>query len=254
MSLPDARSPRAEGPSPPPGAAIATRLDALAWQDLAARLDDRGFATVPRLLDASDCRSLAALYDDDSAFRSRVVMQRHGFGSGEYRYFGYPLPPLAEALRAGLYARLAPLANAWCARLGREEEFPRTLGEQLARCRAAGQERPTPLLLRYAAGDYNRLHQDLYGGLVFPLQATILLSAPQRDFEGGEFLLLEQRPRMQSRGEVVPLDQGDAVIFAVNERPARGARGFHRVRMRHGVATLRAGRRFALGLIFHDAR
>lgn len=216
-------------------------------------LDERGFATLPGLLAPAECRALAALYDDDAPFRSRVVMQRHGFGSGEYRYFAYPLPPLVEALRVDLYARLAPVANAWCERLGAPADFPATLAEQLARCHGAGQTRPTPLLLRYGSGDYNRLHQDLYGPLVFPLQVTVLLSEPGTDFEGGEFLLVEQRPRMQSLGEVVPLRQGDAVVFAVNERPAAGARGFHRVRMRHGVSTLRAGRRFALGMIFHDA-
>ena len=216
-------------------------------------LDDRGFTTLRGLLAPAACRELAALYDEDAPFRSRVVMQRHGFGSGEYRYFAYPLPEPVEALRVALYARLAPIANAWCERLGKPERFPAALTEQLARCRAAGQERPTPLLLRYGPGDYNRLHQDLYGGLVFPIQATVLLSDPATEFEGGEFLLLEQRPRMQSRGEVVPLGQGDAVVFAVNERPALGARGFHRVRMRHGVSTLRAGRRLALGVIFHDA-
>lgn len=216
-------------------------------------LDERGFALLPGLLTPPECRALATLYDEDAPFRSRVVMQRHGFGSGEYRYFAYPLPPLVEALRRALYPHLAPVANAWAERLGRTERYPATLDEQLARCRAAGQTRPTPLLLRYGAGDYNRLHQDLYGELVFPLQATVLLSEPGADFEGGELLLVEQKPRMQSRGEVVPLRQGDGVVFAVDERPAAGLRGFHRVRMRHGVATLRAGRRFTLGVIFHDA-
>lgn len=223
------------------------------WPDLLAALDERGYAVVPGLLDPAECNELAALYERDEAFRSRVVMARHNFGSGEYKYLRYELPPIVAALRKALYARLAPLADQWHERLRLEARFPATLEAYLARCHAAGQQRPTPLILKYGEGDYNRLHQDLYGEFVFPVQATILLSAPGRDFAGGEFLLVEQRPRMQSSGEVVPLGQGDAVMFAVNHRPVAGARGFFRATMRHGVSRLRSGRRFTLGIIFHDA-
>ena len=223
------------------------------WTAALAALDERGCAVLPALLDAGECRGLAALYDDDAAFRSRVVMARHNFGRGEYKYLRYPLPAPVATLREALYPRLAPLANEWCARLRLEPRFPATLDAYLARCHAAGQRRPTPLILRYEEGDYNCLHQDLYGELVFPLQATVLLSAPVDDFAGGEFLLIEQRPRMQSKGEVVPLGRGDAVIFAVNHRPVAGTRGDYRATLRHGVSLIRAGRRFALGLIFHDA-
>ncbi|HET7842791.1 MAG TPA: 2OG-Fe(II) oxygenase [Xanthomonadales bacterium] len=218
-----------------------------------AALAERGHVVLPRLLDAAQCEALAASYDDERAFRSRVVMARHGFGRGEYRYFAYPLPEIVARLRESLYPPLATIANEWHDAMGSATRYPGTLDEFLARCRAAGQSRPTPLLLRYGAGDYNCLHQDLYGEHVFPLQATILLAQPGADFEGGEFVLTEQRPRMQSRAEVVPLAQGDAVVFAVNERPVRGSRGTYRVRMRHGVSTIRAGRRHALGIIFHDA-
>ncbi len=217
---------------------------------LATNLDRDGFAVTPALLTPDECAALAALYDEDAHFRSRVVMARHGFGRGEYRYFANPLPPRVAGLRAALYAGLAPLANDWAARMGRAAEYPATLAGYTARCHAAGQTRPTPLLLRYGPGDHNCLHQDLYGDLHFPLQATVLLS---RDFTGGEFVLTEQRPRMQSRVEVVPLAQGQAVIFAVNERPVRGARGDYRVRMRHGVSRVRTGLRHTLGIIFHDA-
>ncbi len=200
------------------------------------------------------CQSMVALYDDEARFRSRVVMARHNFGSGEYKYFAYPLPrPVAE-LRATLYPPLAAVANDWHEMLALSSRFPTTHGEYLKRCRDAGQTRPTPLLLRYGAGDYNCLHQDLYGEQVFPIQATVLLSAPGRDFTGGEFVLMELRPRMQSRAEVVPLAQGQAVLFAVNQRPVRGARGPYRVTMRHGVSRVRSGHRMTLGLIFHDAR
>lgn len=223
------------------------------WAAAQSALDERGHAVLPGLIDAGECAALAALYPDDAAFRSRVVMARHNFGQGEYKYLRYPLPPLVARLRALLYPELATLANAWHERLRLDPRFPAGLEEYLARCHAAGQCRPTPLILKYGAGDYNCLHQDLYGDLVFPLQATVLLSAPGRDFDGGEFLLVEQRPRMQSRGEVVPLGQGDAVIFAVNHRPAAGVRGYYRAAMRHGVSRLHAGRRFTLGLIFHDA-
>jgi hypothetical protein len=223
------------------------------WAAALAALDERGCAVLPGLFDAEECRGLAALYDDEAAFRSRVVMARHNFGRGEYKYLRYPLPPPVAALRGALYPRLAPLANEWHARLRLEPRFPPGLDAYLARCHAAGQQRPTPLILKYEEGDYNCLHQDLYGELVFPVQATVLLSDPGGDFSGGEFLLLEQRPRMQSRGEVVPLGRGDAAIFAVNQRPAAGARGYYRATMRHGVSRVRSGRRFTLGVIFHDA-
>ncbi len=234
--------------------APADRVASLDWPALEAALEARGHAVAGPLLSPSECRALAALYARESGFRSRVVMARHGFGQGEYRYFSYPLPPLVAGLRAALYARLAPLARRWYAAMGHAADLPDTLDGYLARCHAAGQTRPTPLLLRYGPGDYNCLHQDLYGALAFPLQATILLSAPGEDFDGGEFVLVEQRPRMQSRLEVVSLRQGEAVIFAVNERPMQGKRGTYRVKLRHGVSRLRGGERFTLGLIFHDAK
>jgi hypothetical protein len=223
------------------------------WRAALAALDESGHAVLPAVLGAAECRELAALYDREDAFRSRVVMARHNFGSGEYKYLRYPLPAAVGALREALYPHLAPLANAWQERLRLETRFPPTLEDYLARCHAGGQQRPTPLILKYEAGDYNCLHQDLYGELVFPLQATVLLSAPGADFEGGEFMLVEQRPRMQSRGEVVPLGPGDTVVFAVNWRPVAGTRGWYRTAMRHGVSRLRSGRRFTLGVIFHDA-
>jgi uncharacterized protein len=229
------------------------RVSALDWPALAATLDADGCATTGAILDARQCRDLASLYDDDGRFRSRVVMARHGFGRGEYKYLAYPLPPVVAALRQALYAGLAPIANSWARRLGLAADYPATLDAYLARCHAAGQTRPTPLLLRYGAGDYNCLHRDLYGPLVFPIQATILLSRPGADFAGGEFLLVEQRPRQQSVGRVVPLAQGEAVLFAVRDRPRAGARGFHRAAMRHGVSLITSGRRMTLGLIFHDA-
>jgi hypothetical protein len=237
----------------PPEAAATDRVAEIDWRRVAAALDAQGYATTGTLLTAGECRGLAALYDREEAFRSRVVMQRHGFGRGEYRYLRYPLPPIVEALRQAIYPHLAPIANCWRERLREEARFPETLGAYLEECRIAGQQRPTPLILKYEAGDYNCLHQDLYGALVFPLQLTLLLSAPGEDFTGGEFLLVEQRPRAQSRGEVVPLRQGEAVIFAVHHRPVQGVRGFHRVTMRHGVSRLRSGRRYTLGIIFHDA-
>jgi hypothetical protein len=236
-----------------PPTEAAARVVGADWPSLLAALDERGYAVLPGVLDPAECRDLAALYDEDAAFRSRVVMARHNFGRGEYKYLRYPLPPLVAALREALYPQLAPLANRWHERLGLEARFPPALRAYLDRCHAAGQQRPTPLILKYQEGDYNCLHQDLYGELVFPVQATVLLSAPEQDFAGGEFLLVEQRPRMQSKGEVVPLKQGDAVIFAVNQRPVAGARGFYRVTMRHGVSRLHSGHRFTLGIIFHDA-
>ena len=227
---------------------------ALDWTKAAAELDDAGCAVIGPLLTSEECAALAASYDREDGFRSRVVMARHGFGRGEYRYFAYPLPDVVEQVRATLYPHLAAIANGWAARLGGAAPFPADLAAYPARCHAAGQVRPTPLLLRYGPGDYNCLHQDLYGELHFPLQATILLSQPGADFTGGEFVLTEQRPRMQSRAEVVPLALGEAVIFAVNQRPVRGSRGDYRVTMRHGVSRLRTGQRHTLGLIFHDAR
>jgi hypothetical protein len=221
---------------------------------LQSELDERGCAVLPGILTASECRDLAALYPQERHFRSRVHMARHGYGKGEYRYFGYPLPAIVARLRAGLYPHLAAIANGWNARMGIDTRYPEALDAFLAQCHAAGQARPTPLLLQYGPGDYNCLHQDLYGDLAFPLQAAFLLSEPGRDFTGGEFVLTEQRPRMQSRAEVVPLRQGDAVVFAVHHRPVRGTRGDYRVNMRHGVSIVRSGRRHTLGIIFHDAR
>jgi len=223
------------------------------WTAAAEALDSNGWALLPGLLDAEACAQLAARYDFPEQFRSHVVMARHGFGRGEYRYFAYPLPDPVRALRTRLYPPLAAVANRWHARMGLDRRFPDTHAEWLAACHAAGQTRPTPLLLRYGPGDYNCLHQDLYGDHVFPLQVAILLSEPGRDFAGGEFVLTEQRPRMQSRAAVVPLRQGDAVVFAVNQRPVQGSRGAYRVTMRHGVSAVHLGQRHTLGIIFHDA-
>ncbi len=227
---------------------------AIDWAAAERALDERGNALLPGLLNAEHCDELIALYERPELFRSKVVMQRHGYGQGEYQYFAYPLPEPVAALRATVYPKLAPIANRWQRALGLGARFPPTHAEFIARCHAAGQCRPTPLLLRYREGDYNCLHQDLYGEQVFPLQIAVLLSQPGEDFEGGEFVLTEQRPRLQSRPEVVPLlRRGDAVLFAVNQRPVSGTRGVYRVAMRHGVSRLRAGRRHTLGLIFHDA-
>jgi hypothetical protein len=227
-----------------------TRFD---WNAAGVALDAQGWTILPRLLDDRDCREAAAWWEE-SRFRSRVTMARHGFGSGEYRYFGYPLPEPVVRLRDSLYPPLAEVANRWRSALaGGTAPYPPAHVDYLDRCRAAGQSRPTPLLLRYGTGDHNCLHQDLYGAEAFPLQVAILLSRPGEDFTGGEFLLAEQRPRRQSRATVVPLEQGDAVAFAVSERPVRGSRGFHRARMKHGVSTVRSGGRFTLGVIFHDA-
>ena len=223
------------------------------WSAVAAQLDARGCAVLPSLLAPPACRELAELYADDSRFRSRVVMGRHGFGQGEYKYFAYPLPPLIAELRTTVYPHLASVANTWSRRLGGDERYPDSLEVFLERCHAAGQVKPTPLLLQYGPDDYNCLHQDLYGEWVFPLQLTVLLSQPGRDFTGGEFVLTEQRPRMQSRAEVVPLGQGDAVVFAAHHRPVSGTRGDYRVNLRHGVSRVIRGRRHTLGVIFHDA-
>ena len=223
------------------------------WTAAAEVLDSNGWALLPGLLDAEASAQLSARYDSPEQFRSHVVMARHGFGRGEYRYFAYPLPDPVQALRTRLYPPLAAVANRWHARMGLDRRFPDTHADWLAACHAAGQTRPTPLLLRYGPGDYNCLHQDLYGDHVFPLQVAILLSEPGRDFAGGEFVLTEQRPRMQSRAAVVPLRQGDAVVFAVNQRPVQGSRGAYRVTMRHGVSAVHLGQRHTLGIIFHDA-
>jgi hypothetical protein len=223
------------------------------WQRVATNLDAAGYAVLPALLTPGECESVAAQYADDKQFRSRVVMARHGFGRGEYKYFAYPLPGLIASLRTALYSRLCGIANRWNEAMNIAVRYPDAHAEFLDRCHRAGQNRPTPLLLQYAEGDYNCLHQDLYGEHVFPLQVTFLLSKPERDFTGGEFVLTEQRPRMQSRVTVVPLVQGSGVVFAVNNRPVQGTRGFYRVKMRHGVSPVRSGRRHALGIIFHDA-
>jgi uncharacterized protein len=235
-------------------AAAKARLAGIDWVQIGADLDSYGAATLPGLLTAAECGTLRALYTDERIFRSRVVMSRHGFGRGEYKYFDYPLPQGVASLRAALYPHLAPIANRWNEHMRLGPRYPANHAAFIRRCHAAGQIRATPLLLRYQTGDYNCLHQDLYGEHVFPLQATILLSRPMQDFAGGEFVLTEQRPRMQSRAEVVPLAQGDAVIFAVHRRPQRGTRGMYRVNLRHGVSRVRSGHRVTLGIIFHDAK
>jgi hypothetical protein len=234
--------------------AIAARVDAIDWTQAAHELDSQGCAVLKSLLSPEECNALTALYPDDARFRSRVVMGRHGFGRGEYKYFSYPLPDLIGELRPVLYERLHGVANRWNEAMGIDIRYPPNHDAFLKRCHAAGQTRPTPLLLQYGPGDYNCLHQDLYGEHVFPLQVAILLSEPGRDFTGGEFVLTEQRPRMQSRPEVVPLAQGDAVAFAVHVRPVQGTRGFYRVNLRHGVSRIRSGHRFTAGVIFHDAK
>ena len=236
-----------------PASEVTPRVDLVDWARISQDLDDRGSATIGGLLTAAECESVAMLYAVDQMFRSRVVMAQHGFGRGEYKYFAYPLPSIVGSLRAALYPRLAPVANRWHAAMGMDVQFPEQHADFLERCHAAGQRRPTPLLLQYGMDDYNCLHQDLYGEHVFPLQVAVLLSEPQRDFTGGEFVITEQRPRMQSRPEVVPLRQGDAVVFAVHHRPVQGTRGVYRVNLRHGVSRLRSGHRHTLGIIFHDA-
>ena len=228
-------------------------VDELDWAAIEAELDAHGAATTGPLLTAAECAALSALYAEERPFRSRVDMARHGYGRGEYKYLAYPLPEVVAGLRPALYARLVPTANRWHERLGSDARFPPVHADFLERCHAAGQTRPTPLLLRYGPGDFNCLHQDLYGEHVFPLQVAVLLSAPEHDFIGGEFVLTEQRPRLQSRAEVVPLRRGEAVVFAVHHRPAQGSRGTYRVNLRHGVSRVRSGTRHTLGIIFHDA-
>ena len=224
------------------------------WRSVEAELDAQGCAVIPGMLAGGECRALAALYPDDRRFRNRVVMERHGYGRGQYRYFAYPLPEIVGRLRASLYRRLVPIANRWNEAMGIDVSFPAELEAFLGRCHRAGQKLPTPLMLEYGAGDYNCLHQDLYGEHVFPLQVAILLSRPGEDFTGGEFVMTEQRPRMQSRPMVVALRQGDAVVFAVRHRPVKGARGSYRVALRHGVSRVLSGRRHTLGIIFHDGK
>jgi uncharacterized protein len=232
---------------------IEARAGAIDWDRVGRNLDESGNAVLPTLLSSDECDALAALYHTDEPFRTRIVMARHGFGRGEYKYFDYPLPEPVASLRTALYPYLSPVANRWNEAMGLDVSYPTTHDEFLARCHAAAQRRPTPLLLRYEAGDYNCLHQDVYGEHVFPLQVATLLSEPGRDFTGGEFVMTEQRPRMQSRAEVVPLRKGDAVVFTVRSRPVRGSRGVYRVNLRHGVSRVRSGLRHVVGIIFHDA-
>jgi hypothetical protein len=238
----------------PVAAAAADRVSALDWTKLTEQLDGFGNAVIEGLLTPDECRGIAELYPHEEHFRSHVHMARHGFGKGEYRYFKYPLPDLISGLRTALYPRLATVANAWNERMGPEQRYPAKHADFLKQCHEAGQTRPTPLLLQYVPGDFNCLHQDLYGDLAFPLQVAILLSEPGNDFTGGEFVLTEQRPRMQSRAEVVPLKQGDAVAFAVHNRPVQGTKGSYRVNLRHGVSRLRSGKRHTVGIIFHDSK
>jgi hypothetical protein len=251
LTISEAVTPRA---ATAPHVAATARIAGYDWQALAGELDNFGCAVLPKLLSPAECRSIATLYPDESHFRSHIHMARHGFGRGEYRYFKYPLPDLLGDLRTALYPPLSGVANAWNARMGLDERYPGDHASFLKRCRDAGQTRPTPLLLQYVEGDFNCLHQDLYGDLAFPIQAAILLSEPGEDFTGGEFVLTEQRPRMQSRAEVVPLRQGDAVAFAVHNRPVQGSKGTYRVNLRHGVSRVRSGMRHTVGIIFHDAK
>jgi len=236
-----------------PDGDVEERTRPIDWVRVGQDLDARGSAVLERLILPDECRALAAFYPEDSIFRSRIVMGRHGFGRGEYKYFSYPLPGIIESLRTALYPRLAPIANRWNESMRIDVRYPAEHSDFIARCHEAGQRKPTPLLLQYEAGDYNCLHQDLYGEHVFPLQVAILLSAPGGDFTGGEFVMTEQRPRMQSRAEVVPLQQGDAAVFTVHNRPVQGTRGIYRVNLRHGVSRIRSGLRHTLGIIFHDA-
>jgi hypothetical protein len=233
---------------------LLTRIARFDWDALREAIDDRGYATTPALLTAGECQELIALYDRREVYRNRVVMERFGYGLGEYKYFAAPLPPLVAALRTAFYERLAPIASDWMRALRLGEGFPAALDDFLEICRREGQGKPTPLMLRYDTGGYNCMHQDLYGEVFFPIQMTLVLSRREADFDGGEFLLTEQRPRAQSRGEAITLDRGEAIIFATRWRPMRGARGHYRVNVRHGISRLKAGRRFSLGLIFHDAK
>jgi hypothetical protein len=233
---------------------INSRVDAYTWSSISDHLNTYGWALLEKLLTAGECEAVARLYADDQLFRSHIIMARHGFGRGEYKYFTYPLPDIVADLRTTLYRRLAPIANRWNASMGIDVRYPDAHADFIARCHEAGQTRPTPLLLQYGEGDFNALHQDLYGEHVFPLQVAILLSEPEQDFTGGEFVLTEQRPRMQSRAEVVPLRHGGGVVFAVNNRPVQGTRGTYRVNLRHGVSRLRSGARHTVGVIFHDAK
>jgi hypothetical protein len=245
---------RAARPVPPSGDTAELRIAAGDWERIEGDLDAQGFAVIERLLAPDACEGLAALYGEDGLFRKHVIMAQHGYGRGEYKYFAYPLPALIAALRPAAYPRLAQLANRWNAEMNVEVRYPLDHDAFLKRCHDAGQVRPTPLLLSYGPGDFNCLHQDLYGEHVFPLQMAVLLSEPGREFTGGEFILTEQRPRMQSRARVVPLRRGDAVIFPVRHRPVKGTRGFYRLNVKHGVSELRTGQRFTLGIIFHDAK
>jgi hypothetical protein len=233
---------------------IDTRVGGYDWAIVSAHLDAHGWAMLPKLLTPSEAAAVAGFFNDDSRFRSHIIMARHGFGRGEYKYFAYPLPDKVADLRTALYARLVPIANRWNESMGIDVRYPDAHADFIERCHKAGQMRPTPLLLQYGEGDFNALHQDVYGEHVFPLQTAILLAEPQKDFTGGEFVLTEQRPRMQSRAEVVPLDRGDGVVWAVRSRPVQGTRGTYRVNMRHGVSRLRSGHRHTLGVIFHDAK
>jgi len=235
------------------GTSVESRVHTYDWSDVASRLDANGWAMLEGILSATECRALAGLYEGGGRFRKHIVMARHGFGRGEYKYYAYPLPDIIADLRTALYPRLAPIADRWNEAMGIDVRYPAEHRDFLARCHAAGQTRPTPLLLQYGEGDYNALHQDLYGEHVFPFQVVFLLSQPGEDFTGGEFVLTEQRPRMQSRAEVVPLRQGDAAIFAVHHRPVKGNRGYYRVNLRHGVSRVRSGHRHTTGVIFHDA-
>jgi hypothetical protein len=233
---------------------LGVRIETYNWSSVAAHLDAHGYAILEKLLTADECGAIAGWYADDRRFRSHIVMARHGFGRGEYKYFAYPLPDLVAELRDSLYPRLAPIANRWNHSMGIDVSYPTGHADFISRCHKAGQTRPTPLLLQYGEGDFNALHQDVYGEHLFPLQVAILLSEPEQDFTGGEFVLTEQRPRMQSRAEVVPLRRGDGVVFAVRNRPVQGTRGSYRVSLRHGVSRLRSGARHTLGVIFHDAK
>ena len=237
-----------------PSVMIAKRVKAIAWEQVLEELDAQGNARINHLLTADECHELSSLYQRDDSFRSRVVMQQHGFGRGEYRYFKYPLPGIVESMRTAVYPMLVPLANRWNETMGIPVRYPESHSDYIERCHQAGQNRATPLLLRYGTDDYNCLHQDLYGEQVFPLQLTVLLSEPDNDFTGGEFVITEQRPRMQSRPIVVSLRQGDGVLFAVRNRPVQGSKSVYRVNLRHGVSRIQSGHRFALGIIFHDAK